>query len=124
MKQHKENEFNELFSSLEPEQPSMRFTKNVMDSIEGLPVAKVSKHYVSLWIVKGIAAVLVFTLLVSVIYVYANSDTINSNQLKVFTEQTSKYISLIAFVNIMLLLVFAERWITGKRRIQQLERLN
>ena len=127
MKQQEEKEFKELFSALETEQPSMRFTKNVMDSIEGMQVVSVSKRYVNPWVVKAILGVLILTLLVSGTYIYMIADStpaLNSSRLKLFTEQTSKYLSLIAFANIILLLVFAEHWMSSKRRIQQLERLN
>jgi hypothetical protein len=127
MKQQEEKEFKELFSALETEQPSMRFTKNVMDSIEGMQVVSVSKRYVNPWVVKAILGVLILTLLVSGTYIYIIADStpaLNSSQLKLFTEQTSGYLSLIAFANIILLLVFAEHWMSSKRRIQQLQRLN
>jgi quinol-cytochrome oxidoreductase complex cytochrome b subunit len=117
MKEQEEKEFKELFSGLEPEQPSMRFTKNVMDAVEGARVAPAAKRYVNPWVVKGIAAVFIVSVLVLGIYAYNNAAN-----LPVYNYISSaKYI---VTANFILLLVLVERWLSSKRRIRRLERMN
>ena len=45
-----------ISSSLELEQPSMRFTKDVMDAVAATHIAPATKKYINLNIVRGIAA--------------------------------------------------------------------
>jgi hypothetical protein len=132
MKQQEEKEFKELFSALETEQPSMRFTKNVMDSIEGLPVASVSKHYVNPWIVKGIAASLIVVILILSGYIFINAGSqtdytagLNSANHVEFLHKIKGSFALYAvLVNALLFLILIERLVSSKRRIHYLERLN
>lgn len=120
MKPQEEKDFKQLFSSLEPEQPSMRFTKNVMDSIEGLPVAKVSKNYVNPWIVKGIAAMLIVAIVVLCIYTYTSADNFSMPGTDILGKLSGKAIPYFIGGNIIMILLLAERWITGKNRINNL----
>jgi predicted membrane protein len=120
MKQQEEKEFKELFGALEPEQPSMRFTRNVMDSIEGLPVASVSRSYVNPWVVKGIAAILVATVLILSFYIYNTADTLPKYNIALECNYTLYIIA----ANILLALIFLERLLSSSRRMKQLERLN
>jgi hypothetical protein len=132
MKQQEENEFGELFSALETEQPSMRFTKNVMDSVEGLPVAKVSRRYVNPWIVKGIAAMLIAAILILSGYVYINAGSqhdyiagLNSTNHTEFLHKVKGNFALYAVLaNALLFLILIERIVSSKRRMRYLERLN
>lgn len=120
MKQQEEKEFKAIFGDLEPEQPSMRFTKNVMDNIDGLEVARVSKHYVNPWVAKGIAAVLIATVLILSVYIYHTADTLP----KYNVALAGNYTLYIIAANILLALIFIERLIGSSRRIKQLKRLN
>ncbi len=128
----KEREFNELFSGLEPEQPSMRFTKNVMDNIEGLQVASVTKHRVNSWVVKSIAAMLLAVIAVLSAYIFMNAgeqtDYTAGFNSAFHTEflHTIKdnYAAYVIFANAILLLILIERLITRKRRMNYLQRMN
>lgn len=117
MNEQEEKEFKELFRGLEPEQPSMRFTKNVMDAVDGMHVAPATKRYVNPWVVKGIAAVFILSVLVLGVYAYNNAANLPAY------NYTSS-IKYIVTANFILLLVLVERWLSSKRRIQRLERLN
>eukprot|EP01012_Entosiphon_sulcatum_P033697 TRINITY_DN42666_c0_g1_i1.p2 TRINITY_DN42666_c0_g1~~TRINITY_DN42666_c0_g1_i1.p2 ORF type:complete len:122 (+),score=19.65 TRINITY_DN42666_c0_g1_i1:27-368(+) len=108
--------------SLETEQPSMRFTKNVMDAIDGMEVAPVGKQYVNPWVIKGIAAVLALCMLVSLYVVFSSANTLPDYGLNVNTTKLPEHFSLyILGINIVLLLILAERWLSSKKRIQDLQ---
>lgn len=115
--------YNDLMKSLEAEQPSMRFTKNVMDSIEGLEVARVTKHYINPLVIKTIAAVLVLCMLVSIYIVFTTAKPVPNHTISLKNIGLPKNISLyIIAINIILLLLLAERWFSSRKRIQQLNR--
>lgn len=109
-------------NSLEAEQPSMRFTKNVMDAIEGMEVAPVSKRYVNPLIIKAITAVLVLCLLASLYVVVMSADAIPDYTSKLPESPLPEHFSLyIIGINIILLMLLAERWLSSKKRIQDLQ---
>lgn len=58
----------ELMNHVEPEQPSLRFTKNVMEEIAGHQVAPSTKHYIDHKIIWGIAAFFIFSIAGFLIY--------------------------------------------------------
>src|SRR5918993_2635794 len=47
--------FESLMKTTEPEEPSMRFSKNVMDEIIKLKIAPATKTYINIKIIYGIA---------------------------------------------------------------------
>lgn len=115
--------YNDLMKSLEAEQPSMRFTKNVMDRIEGLEVARVTKHYINPLVIKTIAALLVLCMLVSIYIVFTTAKPVPDYTISLKNIGLPKNISLyIIAINIILLLLLAERWFSSRKRIQQLNR--
>jgi len=57
----------ELQQSMETEQPSLRFTKNVMENIAASTIARPAKTYVNKWVVRSIAAFFIVTLGIVVI---------------------------------------------------------
>ncbi len=114
--------YKNLIDSLETEQPSMRFTKNVMDAIEGMEVAPVSKRYINPLIIKAIAAVLVLCLLASLYVVVMSADAIPDYTSKLPESPLTEHFSLyIIGINIILLMLLAERWLSSKKRIQDLQ---
>lgn len=115
--------YKDLMKSLEAEQPSMRFTKNVMDSIDGLEVAPVTKHYINPLVIKGIAAVLVLCMLISLYMVFTSGNTLPDYGVNLNTTKLPEHFSsYILGINIVLLLIFAERWFSSRKKIQQLQR--
>lgn len=53
----------ELQQCMEPEQPSMRFTKNVMENIQSSAIARPARSYVSKWVVGAIGGFFVIMLI-------------------------------------------------------------
>ncbi len=119
MKPQEEKDGLELFGAIEPEQPSMRFTKNVMDAIEREHVAPVGRKYVNTWVVKGIAAILLVMLGGLTIYAYINADSIPASAKSfALSDSYSPYIIMASF---LMILLFAERLLNTRLRMQQIK---
>lgn len=110
--------YKNVMDALEPEQPSMRFSKNVMDAIGGMEVAPVGKRYVNPLIIKAIAAVLVMCILVSIFVVFTSASSLPE-----YTNKLPENFSIYLLgINIVLLMILAERWLSSKKRIQDLQK--
>ena len=120
MTQHNDNDMKNIINALETEQPSMRFSKNVMEAIDGLEVAKVSKRYVNPWVIRMVITVLILCVITSVAYVYSASASLPdySTMFAQNNFQFQKFSNYILGDNILLLLVFIERWLSKKNRSQ------
>jgi hypothetical protein len=118
MTQHNDNDMKNIIEALETEQPSMRFSKNVMEAIDGLEVAKVSKRYVNPWVIRMVVTVLILCVITSVVYVYSASASLPDYS-AAFAQSNfrfQKFSNYILGINILLLLVFIERWLSKKNR--------
>ena len=60
--------FESLMKKTEPEEPSMRFSKNVMDEITKLQIAPATKTYINIKIIYGIATF--FILIIGAVVLY------------------------------------------------------
>lgn len=118
MTQHNDNDMKNIIEALETEQPSMRFSKNVMEAIDGLEVAKVSKRYVNPWVIRMVVTVLILCVITSVAYVYITSVSLPDYSVAFAQSnfQFQKFSNYILGTNILLLLVFIERWLSKKNR--------
>ena len=116
-----DRQFDQLQDALETEQPSMRFTKNVMDAIDGLHVAPPVKLYVNPWIVKGIPALFIVTILILTAYIFTTADKVSyTSSTGYLSTVNSKGLTFMLFINVLLLLVFIERLLNGKSRLNSL----
>lgn len=115
--------YKNVMDALEPEQPSMRFTKNVMDTIGGMEVAPVAKRYVNPLVIKGIVAMLILCMFVSLYVVFTNAGSLPeyTNQLPI-RELPQNFSLYLLGINIVLLMILAERWLSSKRRILYLQK--
>jgi hypothetical protein len=64
----------QLSLHLETEQPSLRFSKNVMDAIHATKVAPATKAYINKNIIRGIAAFFILAVLLPIAYSLATAD--------------------------------------------------
>lgn len=60
-------------------EPSMRFTKNVMESIQGLQIARPASQYLNPWINRIFAGILISFLGISLIYILGQVDWSSGN---------------------------------------------
>ncbi|MCW3124055.1 MAG: hypothetical protein JWQ38_3547 [Flavipsychrobacter sp.] len=107
-----------IAGNMEQEQPSMRFTKNVMDTIAATHIAPATSKYINKGIIKGIAAFFIVTLTTILGYALAtaNYKTTSSPVLSAVTNTLSDAGSLfngpvfniIIGVNVVLLLLLLD----------------
>lgn len=64
----------DISASIEQQQPSLRFTKNVMDSIATMQVAPATNKYINKTIIRGIAAFFILTIGAILVYAFAYTD--------------------------------------------------
>ena len=113
---------NSISNSLELEQPSMRFTQNVMDVVAATHVAPATKKYINKGIIRGIAALFIGMLTAILGYAIANTgDGATSkialpklnigNMSGIFTSGT---MMMIIAVNIVIGLVFLDSLLRRK----------
>ncbi len=109
---------------LEPEQPPMRFTKNVMDKIENVRIAPAANTYINRKLVTGMA--IFFGVLISGLLIYAFARTgwiTNAN--KDIQFDAKKYIPVFVDVllpgNIVLLLLLLDKYLSIKRAVKKFQ---
>ena len=73
-KYHELQEVHQLLQSSELEQPSLRFTKNVMEEISRLYIAPATKTYINKKIIWGIASFFFITIFGFLIYGFGQID--------------------------------------------------
>jgi hypothetical protein len=116
----------EIASNLEMEQPSMRFTKNVMEMVADVKIAPAAKQYINYGIIKGIAAFFIITITGFLGYALLNEkwgsagttynfNALNLNKLQLPSLFNSGVFNLIIALNIILALVFADMILRRKK---------
>jgi hypothetical protein len=110
--------------SIELEEPSMRFTKNVMEEIAQLRIAPATKNYINKRIINGIAAFFIIVIFGLLIFGFSQinlSATGNSSsRFDLYKLDISKYfnkqfLNIFLMLNVVLGLILFDR-IFGKRK--------
>jgi hypothetical protein len=108
--------------SIELEEPSMRFTKNVMEEIAQLRIAPATKNYINKRIINGIAAFFIILICGLLIYGFSQINLSatgnNSSRFDLYKLDVSKYfnkqfLNIFLMVNVVLGLILFDR-IFGK----------
>ena len=112
--------FNELhdlaaqLSALPKEQPSLRFTQNVMDQLVALPLAVSAQSYINMRVVKSIAAIFVIIIAGALLYSIASTNwsfegmfTGSKNSASIIPSGMA--IHVVLAINILLGLLFFEK---------------
>ena len=87
-KYHELKEVNQLLQTeLELEQPSLRFSKNVMEQLHGLKPAPATNQYINKSIIRGIAVFFIVSIISFLIYGFTLIDWSTSST----TSNTSNY---------------------------------
>jgi hypothetical protein len=124
-KYHELLELHQLIHTAGLEQPSLRFTKNVMEEISRLHIAPAAKAYINKNVVWGIAAFFLTVILSFVIYGIAEVDwTAGTSGTSVgngFTIDYSKmwnntYLTFFMMGNVVLALMLLDKYLTGKKK--------
>ncbi len=125
-------EVNQLLKTdMELEQPSMRFSKNVMEQIVGLQPAKATVKYINKNIIRSIAAFFILTITGFLVYTFTTVDWVsasgtsplpfdlnklNPGQLNVSKLMSSTWINIILMVNVVLGLMLLDNYLRRKKK--------
>ena len=118
-------ELHQLIQSSEMEEPSMRFTKNVMEEISRLHIAPAAKSYINKKVVWGIGGTFIAMIFGFLIYAIAqinwsegksgNSIGIDFSQIDYSKMFNNNLMNAFMMVNIVLGLIFLDRYLANKR---------
>lgn len=117
-----------MINAAELEQPSMRFTKNVMETIAQYQIAPAAKNYINKRIIWGIAGFFFTLMLVFLIYGFAQVEWTSSTEspYSIDLSQLSQvdyskifnntFVNIFMMVNVLLGLVLLDRVLANKRK--------
>ncbi|HET9745204.1 MAG TPA: hypothetical protein VFP97_05790, partial [Chitinophagaceae bacterium] len=124
-KYHELLEVQQLLSSSELEQPSMRFTKNVMEEIAKFHIAPATKNYINNRIIWGIGAFFITLVAGFLIYGFAQMDWNFQDDSKPIVDFSkvdygrffnNNLVNVFMMVNVVLGLVLLDRVLANKRK--------
>ena len=114
-----------LLQSSELEEPSMRFTKNVMEEISRLHIAPAAKSYINKKVIWGIGGTFIAIIVGFLIYATAqinwsegtsdSSIRINLTQIDYSKMFNNNLMNAFMMLNIVLGLIFLDRYLADKR---------
>jgi hypothetical protein len=118
-------EINKLIQSSELEEPSMRFTKNVMEEIAKLHIAPATKTYINKKIIWGISIFFITMLAGFLIYGFGQMDWTTQGDSKLPVDLTkvdyskffnNTYMNVFMMINVILGLFLLDRYLANKRK--------
>ncbi|MDQ3844045.1 MAG: hypothetical protein M3342_08535 [Bacteroidota bacterium] len=120
-------EIHQLINSAELEQPSLRFTKNVMEEIAKHHIAPATKEYIDKKVIWGIAAFFITVIVGFLGYAIAQIDwSAGSNSIRFIGVDFSQvdysrmfnntYMNVFMMLNIVLGLLLLDRYLANKKR--------
>ena len=124
-KYHELLEVHQLLKSSELEQPSLRFTKNVMEEISRLYITPATKTYINKKIIWGIAAFFIITIVGFLIYGFGQIDwnakgdntlPVNFNKLDLSKIFNNNFVNVFMMVNVLLALMLLDRFLANRRK--------
>jgi len=119
-------EIHELLHSSELEEPSMRFTRNVMESIAKYQIAPATKTYLNKRIIYGIGTFLVAMIVGFLIYGFGQTDwsaggntnvnlPVDLNKVDYSKFFNNTYVNIFMMINIVLGLGLLDRYLNKKK---------
>ena len=126
-KYHELLEVHQSINLVELEEPSLRFTKNVMEEITRLHIAPAAKQYINKKIIWGIAAFFITVIAAFLIYGISQIDwstpgDLNSGVLdKIVDADYSKmfnntFVNVFMMLNVILGLMLFDRYLNNKKK--------
>lgn len=119
-------EIHSLINSTELEEPSLRFTKNVMEGIAKYQIAPATKNYINNKIIFGIAAFFITVIVAFVIYGIAQIDWtvenskgisgINLSEVDYSQVFNNTFVNIFMMANVVLGLMLFDRYLNNKRK--------
>jgi hypothetical protein len=128
-KYHELFDLHQLVQSSALEEPSLRFTKNVMEEIGKYQIAPATKTYINNRIIWGIGAFLVVLVIGFLIYGFGQMDW-NTSESSLPIDLTkidyskffsNTYVNVFMMINVVLGLVLLDRYLESKKKNIQKE---
>ena len=125
-KYHELLQTNQLLKSTELEQPSLRFTKNVMDSIAKYQISPAAKNYINNRIIWGIGIFFIVMIVGFLVYGFGQMDWSSSEESKYKVDLpkvdfsqffSNTWINIFMMINIVIGLALLD-WILANKRKQ------
>lgn len=118
----------QLSATNELTDPSLRFTKNVMEQIVSEQIVHTKKVYINPYIIKGIAAIFISTISIPIIYLLCNTNWSPSSNVSYFnnvkTLDLPKFnfddifngsvLNIIICINVILILALLDTFLSRK----------
>jgi hypothetical protein len=117
-------DINELLNSSELEEPSMRFTRNVMEEIAKYKIAPATKTYINKRIIYGIGAFFLTMIIGFLIYGFGQIDWsasgnlntgINFDKIDFSRFFNNTFVNVFMMLNVVLGLMLFDRYLSKKR---------
>jgi regulatory protein YycI of two-component signal transduction system YycFG len=126
-KYHELLDVHQSISLVELEQPSLRFTKNVMEEISRLHITPAAKQYINSKIIWGISIFFITVIISFLIYGFAQIDWTSASGVKsdfidkVVDTDYSKmfnntFVNVFMMVNVVLGLMLFDRYLNNKKK--------
>ena len=124
-KYHELLQTNQLLKSSELEQPSLRFTKNVMDAIAKYQIAPATKNYINNKIIWGIGAFFILMIVGFLVYGFAQMNLTykTESNYKVDLPKvdlspffSNSWVNAFMMINIVIGLALLDRILANKRK--------
>lgn len=124
-KYHELLEVNSFLQATDLEQPSMRFTKNVMEEISKIHIAPATKTYINKNIIRGLTIFFVTLVIGFIVYALGQVDwttkgesnipqfDIKVDYSKIFNNT---YVNAFMLINVVLGLFLLDRYLANKRK--------
>jgi hypothetical protein len=117
-------EAHQLMQAVELEEPSMRFTKNVMDKIARLDIVPAAKSYINKNIIRGIAIFFITMLTGFLIYGFGQMDwtakdsiiPVDLSKIDYSRFFNNTYANVFMMINVILGLFLLDRYLANKRK--------
>ena len=118
-------EVHQLLHATELEEPSMRFTRNVMEEIAKLHIAPATKNYINKKIIYGLGAFFITMIVGFIIYGFSQIDWSAGSNSDNYLPDISKinfgvlfnntYVNMFMMLNVVLGLMFLDRYLQNKK---------
>lgn len=118
-------EVHQLINSSELEEPSMRFTRNVMDEIARMQIAPATQSYINKNIIRGLTIFFVTMIIGFLIYGFGQIDwtakndpkmTIDLNAIDYSKFFNNNLVNAFMMLNVILGLFLLDRYLANKRK--------
>jgi hypothetical protein len=128
-KYHELLELHQLVQSSTLEEPSLRFTKNVMEEIAKYQIAPAAKAYINNKIIWGIGIFFITLIIGFLIYGFGQVDwNANDNTLPIDISKVNygkffnnTYVNVFMMINVVLGLMLLDRYLAAKKKKLQKE---